>query len=69
MYILEHCDVLVALWDGQSEQGKGGTGEIVAIARERGLPLAWVQCGNRQPGTNQPTLLRGRQGKVIFERF
>ena len=69
MYILEHCDVLVVLWDGQPEQGKGGTGELVAIARERGLPLAWVRCGNRQPGTNKSTHLGVRQGIVLFERF
>jgi hypothetical protein len=68
-YVLEHCAVLVALWDGQPEQGKGGTGAIVAIARKKHLPLAWVQCGNRQPATQQPLSLGNRQGKVLFERF
>jgi hypothetical protein len=68
-YILKRSSVLIALWDGLEAQGRGGTGEVVAIARERGLPLVWVQCGNRQPGTNKPTQLGGRQGKIIFERF
>jgi hypothetical protein len=66
-YILNHIDVLVAVWDGQGAQGQGGTGEIVAMARERGLPLAWVQSGNRRTGTRIPTSLGDRQGKVIFE--
>jgi hypothetical protein len=68
-YMLDHCDVLVTLWDGQGAQGQGGTGEMVAIARQRHLPLAWVHCGNRKPGTNQPTSLGEEQGRVSFEEF
>jgi hypothetical protein len=68
-YVLDHCDVLIALWDGQIAQGEGGTGEIVAEARQRGPPLAWVRAGNRVPGTEEPTTLGEEQGKVTFERF
>lgn len=67
--ILNHCDILVAVWDGQESQGEGGTAEIVALARERDLPLAWVHAGNRQPGTNNPTSLGKEQGLVTYERF
>lgn len=67
--ILDKCDVLIAIWDGQASQGEGGTAEIVALARERGLPLAWVHAGNRQPGTNIPTSLGKEQGLVTYERF
>ncbi len=28
-YIVEHCDVLIALWDGQPARGIGGTGQLV----------------------------------------
>lgn len=28
-YIVAHCDVLIALWDGQPARGLGGTGQIV----------------------------------------
>ena len=65
--MLERIDVLIALWDGQISQGQGGTGEIVAIARQKGLPLAWVKCGNRRPGTGIATSLKEEQGKVSFE--
>lgn len=68
-YVLDHCDVLIALWDGWPAQGQGGAGEIVAEARQRGLPLAWVRAGNRIPGTEEPTSLGDRQGEVSFERF
>jgi hypothetical protein len=68
-YILENSDVLLAIWDGKPAQGAAGTSEIVALARERGLPLAWIHAGNRHPGTNIPASLGPEQGKVTFENF
>jgi Protein of unknown function (DUF4231) len=37
-----HCDVLIAVWDGQPPRGRGGTGEIVRLAFERGTPVIRV---------------------------
>jgi len=68
-YVLDHCDVLLTIWDGQGAQGQGGTGAIVHRARQRHLPLAWVHAGNRKPGTLEPTTLGKDQGKVTFENF
>ena len=68
-YILSHCDVLFALWDGRGPQGTGGTGAIVERARARGLPLAWVHAGNRMPGGTKPTSLGEEQGALTFERI
>jgi hypothetical protein len=68
-YCLNHCDVLVAVWDGQGAQGQGGSGATVTLARERGLPIAWVHAGNRRPGTMEPTSLGDEQGKVTCERL
>jgi hypothetical protein len=67
--VLERADALVAIWDGQGAQGRGGTGGIVAHARERGLPLAWIHAGNRTPGTEEATSLGHEQGVVTFERM
>jgi len=67
--IVEQCDVLVAIWDGQSAQGEGGTGDVVALAREQGRPLAWIHAGNCKPGINKPASLGKEQGKVSYERF
>jgi hypothetical protein len=68
-YVVAHCDVLLAIWDGRRAQGEGGTSEVVAWARAEGKPLAWVRAGNRRPGTMKPTTLGAEQGKVTFERF
>ena len=68
-YLLDHCQVLIAIWDGQDTQRVGGTGEIAAKARQIGLPLAWVMTGNRIPGTEEPTTLGDEQGRVIYENF
>jgi hypothetical protein len=67
--VLDRADVLVAVWDGQGAQGQGGTAAIVAQARERALPLAWVHAGNRRPETLGPTSLGAEQGEVTFERL
>jgi len=32
-YVVNHCDLLIAIWDGQESRGQGGTAEIVAYAR------------------------------------
>ena len=68
-FIVDHCDVLIAMWDGEAEQGAGGTALVVARARERQLPLAWVHTGNRQHGTNTTQSLGAEQGVVTFENF
>ncbi|SDP57547.1 hypothetical protein SAMN04487905_105285 [Actinopolyspora xinjiangensis] len=41
-HILDTVDWLVAVWDGQPSDGAGGTGDTVAAARERGLPVTVV---------------------------
>lgn len=68
-YVLNNSDVLITIWDGENAQGRGGTGDIVARARERGLPIAWVHAGNREPRTHRPTSLGDRQGRVTFENI
>jgi hypothetical protein len=68
-YVLQHCDVLVVVWDGQAAQGFGGTGDIVAEARRKRIPIAWVHAGNRRPGTQEPTSLGEEQGRVSYENL
>jgi hypothetical protein len=41
-WIVDHCDLLVAVWDGRPARGRGGTGDIVAYARRSGVPVAVV---------------------------
>jgi hypothetical protein len=41
-YVADHCDLLVAVWDGMPARGRGGTAEIVDYARKQGRPLAII---------------------------
>ena len=68
-FVLDHSDALVAIWDGKEAQGQGGTADIVAKARLKGLPIAWVHAGNRAPLTDRPNSLGSEQGVVTFENF
>ena len=36
---VNHCDLLLAVWDGLPANGRGGTAEVVAYAREIGRPV------------------------------
>jgi tetratricopeptide (TPR) repeat protein len=42
-FIADHCDWLIAIWDGLPARGRGGTAEIVAYARKIKKPVAWVK--------------------------
>ena len=41
-YTVDHCDLLIALWDGQPARGEGGTGEVVEYAKGLGRPLVVI---------------------------
>ena len=44
METVNHCDVLVAVWDGEPARGRGGTAEIIAYARDMGRPLIIIDA-------------------------
>ena len=39
METVNHCDVLLAVWDGEPSRGRGGTADVVGYARELNRPL------------------------------
>ncbi|MFF4619567.1 hypothetical protein [Nonomuraea jabiensis] len=47
--ILEDADLLFAVWDGQPARGYGGTADVVAEARRRGVPVRviWPEGARR----------------------
>jgi len=45
-YIVDRCDILMAIWDGKSSKGRGGTQEIVQYARDINRPLVWIHTEN-----------------------
>ncbi|EFL52005.1 hypothetical protein DesfrDRAFT_1174 [Solidesulfovibrio fructosivorans JJ]] len=49
--VLEQSDLLLAVWDGAEAKGRGGTGQIVAEARSRGIPVVMVHPA--EPAANR----------------
>lgn len=41
-YVVDRCDVLVAVWDGEPSRGQGGTADVVAYALEQRVPVLVV---------------------------
>jgi len=37
--VVDRSDVMLAVWDGKPARGLGGTADVVAYARERGVPV------------------------------
>jgi hypothetical protein len=65
--VLDYCDVLLALWDGEEACGRGGTADVVTRARQMGLPMAWIYAlrVNQKPaGFGGPA-----PGTLKLERF
>ncbi|WP_174564466.1 hypothetical protein [Nocardia inohanensis] len=40
--MLDEADELLAVWDGEPARGFGGTADVVAAARSRGLPITRI---------------------------
>jgi hypothetical protein len=45
-YVVDQCDILVAIWDGNPSKSRGGTQEIVRYARDINRPLVWIHAEN-----------------------
>ena len=43
--MVAHSDALIAVWNGQREDGVGGTAQILREAIERGVPVIWIKPG------------------------
>jgi hypothetical protein len=48
-YVVEHCDLLFALWDGQDTAQDAGTAAIVRLALKRGTPVIWIPVTRQTP--------------------
>ena len=46
---IAHCDLLVAIWDGEPPRGRGGTGEVVEIALLQGTPILHLPIDPEAP--------------------
>lgn len=68
-YVVDHCGVLIAVWDGGPARDHGGTAEIVqyALEQNRPLPRVWgesyevlqpLPARDRKTFISSPALLR-----------
>lgn len=46
-WLVEHCDLLIAAWDGQPARGRGGTGDVVAYAQQCNKPVCHIHTQQR----------------------
>jgi len=48
-YMVDHCDELIAVWDGRPARGPGGTADIVDYARaaDRATTVVWPEGARR----------------------
>jgi hypothetical protein len=42
--VVDRASVVLAIWDGEPAQGRGGTGEIVDFALDHGVPTVWIEA-------------------------
>ena len=50
LVMLDHIDLMLAIWDGGASGGRGGTREIMDEASRRNLPIIWISSAfDRQP--------------------
>ncbi|WP_424630686.1 hypothetical protein [Bradyrhizobium sp. SYSU BS000235] len=46
-FVVRNCDLLIAVWDGASERGPGGTAEIVRFATNVKVPVWWIDASGK----------------------
>jgi hypothetical protein len=65
-YVVDRCDALIAIWDGEQSRGRGGTAEIVGYAQQQGAPIAWVHTKGDLPVRARQTQHRRRRATVTL---
>ncbi len=52
-YVVDHCDLLLAIWDGRPPENEAGTAAIVYYARSISRPLYWINSGHPEQITGE----------------
>lgn len=63
-YVVNHCDILLAIWDGQPARGRGGTAKIVAYAMEQEVPV--LHLWNGQAKLHNPAKFTPLDAEALF---
>lgn len=59
--VLNHSDLLIAIWDGKDPESQGGTAQIVQEARQANIPVIWIN--SNEPYAHK--LLIGKSEDVL----
>jgi hypothetical protein len=66
-FMLGRADHLWAIWDGRPARGYGGTADVVAYARENGLPVRVIwPDGAHRDWRQGGWALRGGRGVLLL---
>lgn len=63
LVMLDHSDIVLAIWDGGGSRGRGGTREILDEAIRRGIPVVWINT----TATRAPALWDGSEAVLLPE--
>jgi len=63
-YLVEQADILLAVWNGEFNQKKGGTSEVVKIALTAGKLVYWIYCPNEAPDANNSLISQKEIGEL-----
>ena len=68
-YVVDNCDILIALWDGEESAGQGGTAEVVHYARMSRCPLYWIHTKKRNRTVYEAGIGLNHKTYVHLERY
>lgn len=60
-YVIDHCDLLIAIWNGKPPENEAGTAAIVEYARSVNKPLYWIH-------SEHPEKITGERIDGVFGR-
>ena len=72
---IAHCDLLIAIWDGQPPRGRGGTAEVVHLAVAQGTPVIHIPADGETPiallwsGFDPNVVTRGGYDRGVRQPF
>ncbi|MBN1227696.1 MAG: hypothetical protein JXA79_11945 [Deltaproteobacteria bacterium] len=61
-FMVNHCDVLIAVWDGAPSRGQGGTADVIAYAGREKCPVYIIP-------TDDPSSFQFHEGKGITDEL
>jgi hypothetical protein len=65
-FVVEHSDLVVALWDGVDSGLEGGTSAVVRLALQRGIPVIWVPVTRKGQADKAAPSRQGAGPKLLL---